>query len=500
MSNSKNIVLIVSLAITIIIVISGAFFPAQFSSVADFIYSNFVNRFSWFYMLAMLLFIIFCIYLLISKKRNIVLGKDGEAPEYSLKIWFAMLFSTGMGVGLIFWGAAEPMSHFVNPIEGIEPGSQAAKQFAFRTSFLHWGITPWANYIILSLGLAYMQFRKGKKGLISSIFIPLFGDDFNDRLGGKIIDIIAVFATVAGIATSLGLGSLQINSALNYLFGIPETELIVSFIIIIVTAAFILSAVVGIDKGISTLSNINIIIAVILMAIFFVIGPTRDILINLGEGIKNYLINLPQDSIPIIPEEKKEWIGSWTIFYWAWWIAWAPFVSTFIARISRGRTIKEFIIGALIAPPIISFLWFSVFGTMGINLSFSEASEAVENVSLTFFKVLEHYPLTDIFSIFTGILIFIFLVTSADSGTFVLGMFNSRGNQNPTNKMKVMWGVIITAVTIVLLTTSDNGLQMLQTISLAAALPIGIVMIMALFAIYKSLKYDSGNKKREKIK
>lgn len=490
MKKYGNLVLNISLIITILISVFGIVLPKQFESIANVLYGNFVNRFGWFYILAMLVFVIFCFYLLFSKKRNIVLGKDGEKAEYSLFAWFGMLFCAGMGVGLVFWGAAEPLSHFVAPIAGIEPGSEEAIEFAFRTSFLHWGIHPWANYVILALGLAYMQFRKDKKGLISSIFIPIFGDDFNEKPLGKVIDIISVFATVAGLATSLGLGALQINSGLNFLFGIPENNVVVVIIIILTTIVFTATAVAGIDKGIKIITDFNIRLAVVLMAIFLVIGPTRDIFINFGNGLKGYLINLPVDSLPVVPEAKKGWIEGWTIFYWAWWIAWAPFVSTFIARISRGRTIKEFVSGCLLAPTIFSMAWFAILGSMGTSLDFVLAKDASSNVSLAFFKVLQNYPLTEMFSALILLLLVIFFITSANSGTFVLGMFSTKGDQNPKAGVKVIWGALVALITIALLTSSTNGLQMLQTISLAAALPIGAVMLLAVYAIYKMLKNE----------
>ncbi len=433
-------------------------------------------------------FVVFSFLLLFSKYRNIKLGSDDSEPEYSFLSWFAMLFSAGMGIGLVFWGVAEPISHYLSPMAGIEPASQESINFALRKSFLHWGLHPWAGYVVIGGALAYVQYRKGKPGLISSLLIPLIGDEKAAGWLGKTVDVLAIFATVAGIATSLGLGAYQINSGLNYLFNVPENNFVVLLIVLFATVLFILSSVSGLDKGVKLLSNANVALAFLILILTLIVGPTVMMFKNFFIGIFEYVIHFVPDMLPIgITEETKGWYGGWTVFYWAWWIAWAPFVGSFIARISKGRTIKEFIVGVLFAPLIASLIWFAVFGTAGIALGPELAAQASANTSTAIFVTMSNYPLGTLISGITTFLLITFFVTSADSGTFVLGIFSSEGDLNPSAAKKIIWGAIITSVTLVLMFASDNGLQNVQTASIVVALPFSFVMIAAMVAWIKSL-------------
>ncbi|MCK4260806.1 MAG: BCCT family transporter [Halanaerobiales bacterium] len=483
-NTKSNQVFYVSLVLIFAIVLWGLLLPENFEKIFTDLFNFLVGNFGWFYLLSMSSFVIFVIWIAFSKYGKIRLGKDDEKPEYSTISWFAMLFSAGMGVGLVFWGVAEPLNHFVNPL-GIEGGSAAAAEFAIRKSFFHWGLHPWANYAILALALAYMQFRKDKPGLISSIFIPLLGEERATGPIGKVIDILAIFATVAGVATSLGMATLQMTSGLNFLFGIPETNLVRIIIIGIITVLFMLSALTGLDKGIKILSNANITLCGILMVLSLILGPTVLIINNLTNGIGTYLSTLVGDSFRITSEP---WYGWWTIFYWAWWIAWAPFVGTFIARISRGRTIKEFITGVLLAPTLASFAWFAIFGTMGINTGMGVATEAIKSTSTAFFVVMQQYPVGNIISFVAVILLSTFFVTSADSATFVLGMMSSNGVLNPTNKRKFIWGLVQSGLAVALMLA--GGLKMLQTASIAAAFPFAFIMLFGMISIMKALKSE----------
>lgn len=480
----SNQVFYVSLVIVLAIVLWGLFLPGSFGSTANSLFDFLVGNFGWFYLLSMALFVIFTIWIAFSKYGNIKLGKDDDQPEYSTISWFAMLFSAGMGVGLVFWGVAEPLNHFVNPL-GLEAGSAAAAEFAIRKSFFHWGLHPWANYAVLALALAYMQFRRNKPGLISSIFIPLIGEERTRGPIGKVIDILAIFATVAGVATSLGMATLQMTSGFNYLFGIPETNVVRLIVIAIVTILFLISAVTGLDKGIKILSNLNITLCGILMALGLIIGPTILIINNFTNGIGTYLSTVVGDSFRITGEP---WYGWWTIFYWAWWIAWAPFVGTFIARISKGRTIKEFVGGVLLAPTLASFVWFGIFGSMGLNTGLDVATEAIKSTSTAFFVVMGNYPIGSIISFIAVILLSTFFVTSADSATFVLGMMSSNGLLNPSNKKKIIWGLFQSGLAVALMLT--GGLKMLQTASIAAAFPFVFVMLFGMVSMIKALKTE----------
>lgn len=488
MQNKNNSVFTISLVVVFLISMWGILSPETFGNAANAVFNYLTTNFGWFYLLAMFFFVVFMAYIACSKFGNIRLGPDDSRPEYSYISWFAMLFSAGMGIGLVFWGVAEPLNHFVAPL-GAQPGTPEAANFAIYTSFFHWGIHPWANYSVIALALAYMQFRKNKPGLISSIFIPLLGEDASQTSLGKLIDILAIFATVAGVATSLGLGVLQINGGLNYLFGIPVNNFVNIVIIVVVTILFMASAVTGLDKGIKFLSNANIALAGIVMLLAFLIGPTIQILNALTNGMGEYFGNMITESLRLDPFGENSWFYSgWRVFYWAWWIAWAPFVGVFIARISRGRTIREFIIGVSLVPALGSFLWFAIFGTIGVNTGLDVASEAIAMTETAFFVVMKHMNFGTLISMVTVVLLCTFFVTSADSATFVLGMLSSEGDLNPSTTKKIIWGCIQSLMAFSLMIA--GGLKFLQTASIAAAFPFAIVMVFSCFALLKALKTD----------
>lgn len=495
MNNIKekgNRVFYISLIISVSIVLWGIVGQNSFANFANSLLGFLTNNFGWAYLISMLIFVVFAIILAFSKYGNLKLGPDDSEPEYSNASWFAMLFGAGMGIGLVFWGVAEPLSHFVAPL-GLEPGSTDAANFAMKASFMHWGFHPWANYSIIGLALAYFQFRKEKPGLISSIFIPLFGEERVNGPIGKLIDILAVFATVAGVATSLGLGTLQINSGLNYLFNIPETALIQIIIILIITVITIWTAVSGIDKGIKILGDINLYIASGLLILVIILGPTLAIINNFTNGFGLYINDFIKDSLSINAFGDNSWVNSWRIFYWAWWIAWAPFVGSFIARISKGRTIKEFVGGVILAPALVSIIWFAAFGSLGLNLSdtvgLDALSQAAQLPETALFKVFEYYPLTNILSFITVILLTTFFITSSNSATFVLGMFTSNGDLNPTNSKKFLWGVVQALLATALLLS--GGLEALQTASVAAAFPFIFVMLLAMVSLIKAFRKEN---------
>ncbi len=488
----NNTVFYVSLAISLAIVLWGILAQSNFASFANLLLSFLTNNFGWSYLISMLVFVVFALILAFSKYGKIKLGADDSEPEYSTTSWFAMLFGAGMGIGLVFWGVAEPISHYVGPAAGIEPGTTQAMNFAMRASFMHWGFHPWANYSIIGLALAYFQFRKNKPGLISSIFIPLFGEERVNGPIGKVIDILAVFATVAGVATSLGLGTLQINSGLNYLFKLPETTAVQIGIILVITILYIWTAVSGIDKGIKLLGDINLYLAFGLLVLSFVFGPTLKIINVFTNGLGEYINGFFANSLHIEPFGDNSWTNAWTIFYWAWWIAWAPFVGTFIARISKGRTIREFIGGVIFAPAIVSIVWFSVFGAMGLNLSetigVEGLSAAAANPSTALFQVFSYYPMGKILSLIAVVLLCTFFITSANSATFVLGMLSSEGNLNPTRQKQFLWGIVQALFATALLIS--GGLGALQTASVAAAFPFIAVMLLAMISLMKALKEE----------
>lgn len=483
----------ISLWISLILTIFTIFFNSQFSDISNILFGIITENFSWLYLSAMLLFVIFILALACMKYGDIRLGADDSKPEYSTFSWFAMLFCAGMGVGLVFWGVSEPVAHFVNPM-GIEGGTVEAANFAFKSAFMHWGIHPWANYAVVGLSLAYFQFRKNKPGLMSSVMEPLIGEQRVRGWAGKLVDILAAFATVAGIVTSLGLGVLQINSGLNTMLGLPNNLIVQIVIIAIVTAVFMWSAISGINKGVKLLSNFNVILALLLMVCAFVIGPKLEIVNNLINGIGNYIGNFMQDSLSLSAYGDTSWIKAWRIFYWAWWIAWAPFVGIFIARISKGRTIREFILGVVLAPTLASMVWFAIFGTYGIHLGMAGTLSSGELQKIAavpesgLFTVFSYYPFGSLLAAAAIILLLTFFITSADSGTYVLAMLSSKGNLNPPNYKKVIWGVVQSALSVGLLIA--GGLKPLQTISIVAAFPFMFIMLAACVALLKALRQE----------
>ena len=499
MSNSSkakggklNAVYLASLVICLLLAIWGIFFSDSLASAASWLFDAVTVNFAWLYMLVMTIFVLFVLYIAFSKYGEIRLGPDDSRPEYSNASWFAMLFGCGMGVGLVFYGAAEPMAHFLSPTAGIEPGSAEAADFAMRASFMHWGFHPWANYAVIGLGLAFFQFRKNKPALISTLFIPLIGEEKVNGPIGKVIDILAVFATIAGICTSLGLGIMQINGGLSYLFGLPNNKMTWLILTVVIAAIYLWTAISGIGKGIKLIGDINLYVALTLMGLSLIVGPTVLQLNSLVGGVGGYISSFFKDSFMLSTIGHNGWALGWRVYYWAWWIAWAPFVGIFIARISRGRTIREFILGVVIVPAIGSIIWFAIFGGMGLNLTqtlgLDWAKEAGADISLTLFHVFEHYSLGKILSMVAIFLLFTFFITSANSGTFVLGMLSEEGALHPTHKTMFIWGCIEAALSYALLLS--GGMKSVQTISIAAAFPFIFIMCGSMVSILKALKKE----------
>ncbi|MED4036786.1 BCCT family transporter [Niallia taxi] len=485
-----SIVFYISTAILLLLVLVGILAPAFLENLTNTVQSFITNSFGWYYLIIVSFFLVVCIYLLFSPAGRIKLGKQDDKPEFSRISWLAMLFSAGMGIGLVFYGTAEPISHYAISSPTGEAGTEQGMKDAMRYTFFHWGIHAWAIYGLVALCLAYFTFRKGNVSLISATLKPVIGKRA-EGITGKAIDTIAVIATVLGVATTLGFGAVQINGGLSFVYGVP-TNITTQFIIIcIVTALFIYSALSGLGKGIQILSNANMILAGILLLLLFIIGPTLFNLNLFTDTLGAYLQNIVNMSFRIAPlnEEKRAWINNWTIFYWAWWIAWSPFVGVFIARISRGRTIKEFVAFVLFIPAVIGFLWFSVFGGTAMQLE-SNNMGMISGLATeeSLFGVLENFPLSTTLSILAIILIGVFFITSADSGTFVLAMMTTNGSLNPSNRLKVIWGVLLAAMALVLL--YSGGLQALQNTMIIAALPFSIVIAIMAVSLLKSVNQE----------
>lgn len=481
----------ISLAIVLALSACGAVEPELLDKITALLHERLIRHFGWCYLIAGFVFLVMGLALAFSKYGNIKLGADHERPQYSYYGWFSMLFAAGMGIGIIFWGVAEPMSHFLNPPEYISDKSGDAAAFAMRYSFFHWGVNAWAIYIVMSLSIAYFSFRRGMPPLISSCFYPLLGDRIYG-VAGKCIDILAVFATVFGIVTSLGFGAMQITSGIGTVFGFESSYPVVITVIAVVTVLFLISSMTGLDKGIQILSKANILLAFLLLLFMFVAGPSTMIMDIFTNTIADYLTSVVDMSLSTHPFQGQEWTRSWTLFYWAWWISWSPFVGMFVASISRGRTIREFILVVMIAPSLLTFAWFSVFGGAGFHVQFSGeldiASAVTEDVSTGLFKLYEYYPFTTLLSLITVTLLGVFFVTSADSATFVLAIMTSNGNAAPPAAKKLVWGLTISVTASILL--YSGGLEALQRMAIAAAMPFTLIMLLMCKSLLQGLKYE----------
>lgn len=492
-AGAKHFVYIVSVIVTLLVAGWSIVMTDSFVKVSELLYGYLSRDMGWLYLIIIAFFVAFCLFLAFSKYGKVRLGGDDSRPQYNTISWFAMLFCAGMGVGLVFWGVSEPLSHFLSP-DGMEGGTPEAADFAIEATFMHWGLHPWAIYGVIGLALAYFSFRRGEKNLISSSFIPIIGREKAEGPLGKFIDIITVFITIMGISTSLGLGALQINGGLSYLTEVPFSLKTQIIIIAVVTVVFTLSSVSGVDKGIKLLSNFNLVLAIGLAVLAFLVGPKLEIVNSLVDGIGGYLSSIIEESLKIHIYGDNSWIISWRVFYWAWWISWGPFVGCFIARISKGRTIREFVIGVLVVPMLASCVWFAIFGNLGIQLgmdnvfSAAQLSEMVATPETALFTVLNEYPLGTILSVVAILLLFTFFITSADSGTFVLGMFSSDGNLDPSNRRKISWAVIIALLAVGLLIS--GGLNAIQTISLVIAFPFLFIMLACCWSLLKSLREE----------
>lgn len=497
--NKVSKVFWISLVIASAFVLWGVISPVQLGEVMDQTKAYFLSSFGWFYQLAASFFLLFAIFLIFSKYGRIKLGADDDKPDFNRSTWFAMLFSAGMGIGLLFFGVSEPISHFASPPIG-EGGTPEAARVALRYTFMHWGFHAWSIYAVIALVLAYYKFRKKKPGLMSVTLTPLIGDRAKGTIG-TIIDVVAVFATIFGVAASLGLGAAQINGGLNYVAGIPNNFTVQLIIIAIVTVLFLLSASTGLQKGIKYLSNANLILAVILLFAMLFLSPTGFILDLFTTTLGSYVQNLPSMGLRLAPfnEERSAWIQDWTIFYWAWWIAWAPFVGTFIARVSKGRTVREFMIAVLVIPTLVCAFWFAVFGGTAIYFEyFQGAAISSQPLETALFYVYDLLPFSGLLVIVTLLLITTFFVTSADSATFVLGMQTAKGDLNPPNSVKIIWGIFLSASAIVLMLS--GGLSAMQTAIIVSAFPLTFVLIAMSFAILKDFRKEVPGKKASEKK
>ncbi|MCC5987438.1 MAG: BCCT family transporter [Pararhodobacter sp.] len=487
-----GVVFRVSAALIVVFVAAAAVAPGAVGHGAQVILQMTAANLGWMYLLVITCFVGFVLYLGLSKFGDIRLGADDEPAEFSFSSWLAMIFSAGMGVGLVFWGVAEPMMHYNEPPLGSDlPRTADAAQTGMTYAFFHWGLHQWANFALVGLAIAYVRFRHHSFGLISETLRPLIGDRV-DGGWGKAIDILTVVSTVFGVATTLGLGALQINSGVSRLADIPFGFPAQFGILAIVGGLFILSAMTPLDKGLRLLSNLNMALAGVLLVFVLAFGPTAFIFGVMTQTLGEYLGNVVQMSLVTSPFSETRWVEQWTMFYWAWGLSWAPFVGSFIARISRGRSIREFVLGVMIVPVALSMLWFSVFGGAAIRFEiFADAGIAdavAREVPSGLFVMLDQLPLSGLLTAAAIVLVCLFLITSADAATFVLGMFTSKGVLNPTTTVRVLWAALQLMVVAVLLLT--GGLESLQTVSIIAAFPFMLLMILIAVSLYRDLSHE----------
>lgn len=481
-----------SLMILFFVIVTLAF-QNQVEPIFNAMFSFLTSSMDWFFLLAANIFVILAIVLIFTPLSKVRIGGAHATPDFSYGGWFAMLFAAGMGIGLMFYGVSEPMTHFSTAMQGASsaplggaPGNeQAAIQLAMSATIFHWGLHPWGVYAIVALSLALFSYNKGLPLTMRSIFYPILGE----RIWGwpgHIIDILAVFATLFGLATSLGLGASQASAGLHYLFDTPNTNTTMVLLIFGITLVALGSVLAGVDKGVQRLSQLNMALAFLLLLFVIFVGPTLLIATGFFENLWGYAKNLPALSNPF-GREDTGFTQGWTAYYWAWWISWSPFVGMFIARVSRGRTVREFLIAVLVVPTLVSVLWMTAFGSTAIDQYIHQGFEGVKNAALELqlFTMLGQLPLTAITSFVGIVLVMVFFITSSDSGSLVIDSITAGGKVDAPKPQRIFWALIEGAIAIALLL--GGGLTALQTAVITTGLPFTLVLLAGCYAIIKGL-------------
>ena len=479
-----------------LLVVFGALFPDAAGAFFSAMQSWLVETFGWFYLFCVTAFLVFAIALALSRHGQVKLGPDHSEPDFSYPSWFAMLFSAGMGIGLMFYGVAEPVLHYATP-STVEPETAAAARDAMRDTMFMWGLHGWGVYAVVGLCLAYFGFRQNLPLRISSALYPLLGRRVSGPIGNT-VDVVAVFGTLFGVAVSLGYGSQQVNSGLNLLFGVPDSTIVQLGLIAIITAMATLSVVLGLDAGIRRLSEFNIGLAVILLLFVAVAGPTLYLCNMLVENISYYLVTLPEISMTgyryVGGSQENDFLVDWKLFYWAWWVSWSPFVGMFVARVSRGRTVREFVLGVLLVPTFATFVWFTVFGDTALHLIMAQGAsdllgQVSDNASTALFHFLDYFPLSGVTSLLATVLVITFFVTSSDSGSLVIDILTAKSGAEPPVWQRVFWAVLEGVVASVLLLA--GGMGALRSATLASALPFSLIILVMMYCLYRSLRVEA---------
>jgi betaine/carnitine transporter, BCCT family len=490
-----NPVFIISAVLILLFVILTVIFPSESKVALDGVKWWTINHFDWLFMLGANIFVVFCLVLIFLPVGKIRLGGKNAKPDFSRISWLAMLFAAGMGIGLMYWSVAEPVAYYTawykTPLN-VAANTQEAANLAMGATMYHWGLHPWAIYGLVGLSLSFFAYNKGLPLTIRSAFYPIFKDKIWGW-PGHLVDLLAVLATIFGLATSLGLGAQQASAGLHFLFGVDSGISTQIGIIILVTSLAIFSVVRGLDGGVKLLSNINMLIAFFLLILIFFLGSTMDIFTGIFTTAKDYLTNI----VPLsnwIDREDSDWFHGWTVFYWAWWISWSPFVGMFIARISKGRTVREFMIAVLIIPTLVTLVWMSTFGGSALEQSINgigSLAEGITNVSLSMFHMLENFPFSSVTSFFAIVLVLVFFITSSDSGSLVIDSITAGGKIDAPVPQRVFWATLEGLIAGALLFVGGKeALQALQAGAITTGLPFVVVLLVMSVSLYKGLSSE----------
>jgi glycine betaine transporter len=493
----------ITVAISLVFVVGGVVATDTVNAALQSVVHQIISKLGWLYLLIATFFLGFVVWLAFSRYGRVTLGEPGDKPEFRLFSWFAMLFQAGMGIGLMFWGVAEPVTHFhAPPFHQARPATADAAALSIQYAFFHWTLHPWAMYAVVGLAIAFFSHRRGQGTLqVSSVLRPVLGHRV-DGAAGVAVDVLAIVATLFGIGVSLGLGTLQIDAGLHEAFGVPKGLGAQLAIIGVTAAAYMLSASTPLERGIQGLSNVSMVVATLFLGYFVVVGPTVLELNALTQGVGDYGWRLLPMSLRTNAFAPDPWLGTWTVFFWATWIAWAPYVGAFIARISRGRTIRQFVVGVLLAPSLFTMLWFGVFGAASIDTDRAAGGAigraAHQDAAVALFAFIRHYPLFDVVSGLVIFLVWIFFVAGADAGTVVLGSMSSRGELDPGRSSKMTWGLIMAAIAATLLIA--GGLDALQNGAILAATPFALIMLLICWSLVKALQQDERSRREGRMR
>ncbi|QNH15711.1 high-affinity choline transport [Xanthomonas sp. SS] len=487
----------ISIALVALLVLIAGLAPGPFDDVVQAALAQVIRGAGWMYLLVVFLTLAFMLYLAFGRFGHLRIGGEDAEPDFSRASWLSMLFAAGMGIGLVFWGAAEPISHFLKPPEGLAPQSMEAARASMRYAFFHWGLHPWAIYALIGLAMAWFQYNRNGRGLVSDMLQPVIGRHHRGWIG-QAVNIAAVVATAIGVATTLGFGTIQIAAGLHRVFGVQASIPVQIAIIAVAFVLYMASTASGVERGIKWLSNFNLALAALLLAAVLVLGPTGFIFDTFTTTLGSYLNQLVTMSLRMSPFSGSKWVAEWTIFYWAWWIAWAPFVGAFIARVSRGRSIREFVVGVVLAPTLLGFVWFSVFGGAALwaqLFGHVDMLQALGNgYETVLFTLFDSLPGSLLLSSVALLLLTIFFVSSADSAVLVLASMSTDEAGDPPLARKLVWGVAVALIAAVLLLA--GGLDALQGMITIAALPFAVLMVLVIVSLYRVLDAEHTRERR----